>query len=658
MRTIALNAVLSAVLLTAAASGQTLRQADLLHRLIDLDRLMLPPPAGEKCGMAAGALGAGKADEWETLADLKGPGAIVRLWTARDAGEVRIEIDGSEVVAAPLARLFDGALAPFAPPLCYATAVTTLPPTPAATQPAEDGDEPASQPASGPSAGPAGGFNCYFPIGYAKTARVQVRGGSGTYQLNYVAFAPGAAVAAFTPQLDDAAAAALKEVAHTLRKGFSDKQLFGKRKMMPVAGQISIKKGQSWTEDVTGGGVVRGFYLALQNRIAREPRALHQCVLRIYFNGEKSARVEAPLIDFFGSGFGMRHVSGLTLGTDKLIEMPMGDATHQEFLYCEFPMPFTAGARFEIENLSEALLDVLYYIRVELTPPPDGALLFHARYRREDPVAGDEFTLLNLTGGAGRVVGTLLNVDSPRDQWWGAGQATARIDGRSAPENRAGDIAAYFGDSPPLRNFIGALHGASRVNAPGKSSLYRLRLADALEFQQSLRLTFGCKPSGGAADTYFGALVYWYAPAAAQDNFRKLTRADVTPPGLRLPGSVEIETNIQGSGWGNVVKQRFAGVELSGEAGASIATTDSVEVKLPVRAAGRYRLKLRVHPRKPFQAITVSTAAGKTIGTAKYDRASRGIYEIGEVELPAGDTMLMLQCTGEPTLDCWLLEKL
>jgi hypothetical protein len=648
----------SAALLAAAANGQTLRQADLLHRLIDLDRLMLPPAAGEKCGMTAGMLGADNPNEWETLADVKGPGAIVRLWTAHDAGEVRIEIDGQEVVAAPLADVFNGRLAPFTPPLCYATAAITRLPAAAATQPAEDGDEPASQPASAPSAGPAGGFNCYFPIGYAKSARVQCRGGRGTYQVNYVTFASGAQVAAFTPQLDDAAAAALKEVAHTLKNGFSDKQLFSKRRMMPLAGQISVKKGQTWTEEVTGGGVVRGLYLALQNRIAREPLALHQCVLRIYFNGEPSARVEAPLIDFFGSGFGLRPVSGLTIGTDKLIEMPLGDATHQEFLYCEFPMPFTGGARFEIENLSEALLDVLYYIRVELTAPPDGALLFHARYRREDPVAGEEFTLLNLSGGAGRLVGTVLNVDSPRAEWWGAGQAKAQIDGRSAPENRGGDLAAYFGDTPPLRNFIAALHGVSRVNAPGKCSLYRLRITDALEFQQSLRLTFGCKPTGGAADTYFGGLAYWYAPAAAKDNFRKLAKSDVTPPGLRLPGSVEIETNIQGSGWGNVVRQRFAGVELSGEAGASIATSAPVEVKLPARAAGRYRLKLRVHPRKPFKTIVVSTAAGKVVGTVTYDRAAHGIYEIGEIELPAGELTLKLECSGEPTLDCWLLEEL
>lgn len=658
MRIIAFRSIVCAALLSAAAFGQTVRQADLLHRLIDLDRLILAPTAGETCALATGTLGAGKADAWETLADLKGPGAIVRLWTAHDAGEVRIEIDGREVVTAPLANLFNGQFEPFAPPLCYATAVTTLPPAPTATQPAEDGEEPASQPATAPAAGVAGGFSCYFPLGYGKSARVQCRGGQGAYQLNYVTFGANAQVAAFTPQLDDDAAAMLKEVAHTLRKGFSDKQLFSKRKMMPLAGQISIKKGQTWTEQVTGGGVVRGFYLALQNRIAREPRALHQCVLRIYFNGEPTARVEAPLIDFFGAGFGMRRVSGLTIGTDKLIEMPMGDSTHQEFLYCEFPMPFSDGARFEIENLSEALLDVLYYIRIELTPPPEGALLFHARYRREDPVAGDEFVLLNLTGGAGRVVGTVLNVDSPRAEWWGAGSAKAQIDGRSALENRGGDIAAYFGDSPPLRNFIGALHGVSRVNAPGKCSLYRLRLSDALEFQQSLRLTFGCKPTGGAADSYFGALVYWYAPATAKDNFRKLTKAEVTPPGLRLPGSVEIETNIQDAGWGNVVKQRFAGVELSGEAAASISATGPVEVKLPVRAAGRYRLKLRVHPRKPFQTVVVSTATGQTIGTVKYDRAARGVYEVGEIELPAGETMLKLECTGEPTLDCWLLEKL
>ena len=199
----------------------------------------------------------------------------------------------------------------------------------------------------------------------------------------------------------------------------------------------------------------------------------------------------------------------------------------------------------------------------------------------------------------------------------------------------------------------------TRSGPYGKNSAYRWQIADCVNFQRSVRFKFENRQERGLKDTYFGSIAYWYGEPGAKQFFKPLTLADVTPPGLRIPGAIEIESNIVGSDWGQVVKQKYAdGAELSGKEAASITTDQPVQINIPSDTARTVVLKLRMNSRRAFETVTVTDAAGRAIGTVSYDRSSDGLYTVGVVTLERGNTPVKVQCSRPAVLDCWVLEML
>jgi hypothetical protein len=635
----------------SAQAADRLTQADLLKRMIDLDRLALAPPAGERTGLfssfdrAATKDRTGRSVSWETdndqgqflrrqpdgwdvLAEMKGPGAITRIWSADPNGQVRIELDGQVAIEAPFVDLFNGKLAPLVEPFSYQN---------------PDG----------------GGNNCYFPIGYAKSCKVLARESESRYQINYVSFPPDVQVETFRTELDEAASAAVAEVAQTLSEGLSDKQLFGKRRASPIASQADLGPGQSIGDDLPGSGTIRGLYVTLTDRAGpRDRYALHRFVIRFYWDGQSTPSVEAPLVDFFGSGFRRGVYASLALGTSLFTDMP-GPVHETVAMYCYFPMPFVDGARFEIENMNSSgrPIGVMYRLKVDRTSPPENSLRFKARFRKEDPCQRDEYRILE-TQGAGRLVACVLNVDCPRRSWWGAGDPKLWIDRERFPSYFGTGTADFFGDANRLRRHTRPLHGATRTGPYGKNSAYRLLISDCVNFQRSLEFNVENLQRRDRRDTYYASVVYWYGRSGAKDFFRPLRPRDLSPPGLRIPGSIEIESNMIGTDWGQLALQKNLSGELSGETGVSVKTGATVRVRLPYTRGRRVRLSLRVHPRRPFESIEVLDAAGKSVGSVSYARSSGGMYAIGEVDLKRGINVFTLKCAGAPVLDCWVVERI
>jgi hypothetical protein len=619
--------------LPASASAQEhITQANLLRRVIDVQRLATVPPAGERTALFSGhepqlkADSAGEhADGWEVLAEIQEPGAITRIWSAQPQGQIRFVLDDELVIDTSFAALLDGSVPPFAEPLVY------------------------------------DGRNCCFPIGFARSCRIVGRECQSNYQINSIQFPPGTQVERFRTELDEAAQAALTDVKHALENGLSDKQLFGGQRTMPVAVQQDLGPGETLSESLKGGGTVRALYLALTDRTnPRDLYALHHCILRIYADGEKTPSIEAPLCDFFGAGFDWVPVQTLVVGTDKILPLPLPDRRTGEdrFMYCLFPMPYRDGLRIEIENLNDAKrkIGLLLHLRVDTRPPVPDALRFYARFRREDPCRGPEYPVLD-TSGRGRVVGCVLDVDCPRTGWWGAGRDQLWIDGGGSPAYLGMGIGDYFGDAGPLHPHIRPLQGVTRTGPYGKSSAYRWQIADCVNFQKAVRFSFENRPERGLKDTYFGSIAYWYGEPGAKQFFKPLTPADVTPPGLRIPGAIEIESNIVGRDWGQVVKQKYAdGAELSGQEAASITTDQPVQVNIPSDTARTVVLKLRLNPRRAFETVTVTDAASRAIGTVRYDRSSDGLYTVGMVALERGNNSVQVQCARPAVLDCWVLD--
>jgi hypothetical protein len=639
---------------SVAPAGQRITQADLLRRVIDPGRLMLPP-SGERTGMISsrtprGELARGEkgaADllqaggNWVVLAELEGPGAITRIWAAQPAGYLRLAFDETTVVELEFIDIFTGVVAPFGKPLCYA--------------------------------GSGGGYNCYFPMGFATGCRILARDFSSDYQINYVRFPTGTSVETFNLVLDGEARQALAEIEEVFRAGLSERQLFGRSRPYAVTEFQELRAGEKLvTETFPGGGVIRALHVSFADlRPEMQPYVLHQTVLRIFFDGEERPSVEVPLVDFFGSGFRMNRYNSLLCGTDLWTDLP-GEATREDlnrvghesrFCYCYFPMPFQDAARIEVEAPPTlprgSRLRLMLYVRVDPQRPPAEALRFHAKFRREDPCRQEQFALLE-AGGAGRLVGLTLNVDCPRKAWWGAGGEIIWVDKAPSPQYLGTGSGDLLGATQALAVEALPLHGVTSTGPYGKSSGYRWFVPDCVNFEKSIRAVLENRQADDARDTYYGCVVYWYAEPQAGDHFSPLELADLTPPGLRIPGSVEVENHIVGSDWGQILPQKFAeGGELSGGAAATITTDQPVRVNIPSERERIARLSLRMHQirRFYFESVEVFDEGGALVGRVEYDKNnSTGIYPVGVVALRRGDNFFTLRCSRPATVDCWIID--
>lgn len=650
MRTSAIGCLTVLTLVWPALAQEHITQAELLKRVIDLERLTTPPAVGERTGMFSSYDRRSRIDEngkyvdwdangdrgqflrrdddgWDVMAEMQGPGAITRIWSANPHGDIRFVLDGQVVIDTTFGELMSGRLEPFTEPLVYR------------------------------------GLNCYFPIGFNQSCKVVCRESTAYYQINFVQFPRGTRVERFKFELDEAARAALAEVKQTFEEGLTQKQLFGDRRILRVAVQEGIRPGTVLSERVEGAGTVRALYVALTDRTdPRELYALHRCILRIYVDGEQEPSVEAPLIDFFGSGFELVPFNSLVVGTDKKPPFPLPDRRfgQDRLMYSYFPMPFRDGLRVEIESLnrSRKRIGLLLYLQVDTQPPAADALRFYARFRKEDPCRVFDYPILE-TIGRGRVVGCVLNVDCPRVAWWGEGDDKLWIDGETFPSYFGTGSEDYLGDAWGLHAHIRPLQGVTRTGPSGKNSAYRWHVGDCINFQKSLRFTIENWQHDRAKDTYYSTIVYWYGQPGAQHFFEPLALADLTPPGLRIPGAIEVEGNILSPDWGNVIRQQHAGgAELSGGELANIITAQPVQINIPSDGDRTVRLKLRANPRRSFETVTVTDAGGRTVGTVTYDRAAEGMYTVGLIRLEKGNNRVAVRCSRPTMLDCWVLEDL
>ena len=247
------------------------------------------------------------------MADMDGPGAVVRLWSANPGGEIKIFIDNAPtpVIDTAFSHLFDGSFAPFKAPLC------------------------------GPS---SGGVYSYLPIPYARHCRIELIGGQGVYyHVNYLTFPKNTPATSFSLPLSASDQASV-DAANAVWAGVAAPKPI----TLPEAADSQIvADGQTRTlANLKGPGVIRRLSLALPKASDADLRRL---VLRGYFDGHKTPDVEAPVADFFGNAFGRKPFRTLLLGQ-------AADGSFE----ADFPMPFARSARFTLENGSGAAQTVVW----------------------------------------------------------------------------------------------------------------------------------------------------------------------------------------------------------------------------------------------------------------------------------------------------------
>ena len=245
---------------------------------------------------------------------------------------------------------------------------------------------------------------------------------------------------------------------------------------------VSLKQGDTTVlADIAGPGIINHIWMTV------EAAAYRDCVLRFYWDGERTPSVECPLGDFFASVHGLRYnVNSLPVSVN-----PQGGFN------CYWQMPFRRRARITIENQHWKEIRAFFYqVDYSLAEVPDSAAYFHAQWRRSITTRQyPEHVILDGVRGRGQYVGTVLAWTQLSDGWWGEGEVKFFIDGDSDYPTICGTgTEDYFGGAWCFTDtfsgpFLGyPLWTRDEGDVP-KHGLYRWHVLDPVRFGGDLRVT-------------------------------------------------------------------------------------------------------------------------------------------------------------------------
>ncbi len=420
------------------------------------------------------------------LADLKGPGAITRFWSANPTmtNVTRFYFDGETQprIEVALADLFNAKTEPFGPVFSYISAT---------------------------------GGNLYYPIPYGSSLKITIEEKDKPvrlyYEIGYRTYEAGATVVTFDPQKAETWQDVQIQVSHALVRPepaqasdeietLSQRLTIapGKTKGLSIRGEMAI---YSWSARV----------LDTQESLQwDDPKRAHNAyrflILNIDFDGQESIAV--PLGDFFGSGPGVNPYENLFFTIDE-----------SGWMTSRLLMPFKKEMKLSLTNAGQIPYTVEINLNAAPRPFTEDSFYLRAQWgtltRESWPPFDTNF--LNVTG-QGKVIGSVYELANDGLIWWGEGDQKIAVDGESFPSTfgtgTEDDYGYAYGNNRP---FTRPYHAQTRVDGPasgGHISLNRWYVLDALPYHHAIRFDqevwhwMPCKPT-------WSHVVYWYAEPGA-----------------------------------------------------------------------------------------------------------------------------------------------
>ncbi|MBU0607798.1 MAG: DUF2961 domain-containing protein [Armatimonadetes bacterium] len=545
--------LLTLACLCTAAHADTLDYCTLLDDLVNLDKLPLIEP-GVRCRewtsfdraeyTRPGANGdAGhyvrvEPDGEAVMAEMTGPGCIVRLWSANPQGRIRFYLDGA---ATPqyefdFDELFRGTIPPFKTPVVYKQG---------ARQSASD---------------------CYLPIPYAQSCKVTADKKWGQYyHIWFRTYPPDWQVPTFRLPLSAAETAALDRVCEAWNR-MGERPRPADASARVVKQDAVLQPGETLSVPrLKGPGVIQALKLKADGD---ERYVWRKMWLEARWDGADTPALAAPLDGLFGTGYQANDYKSL----------PAGVVDGQGYLY--FPMPFRKSADLKLTNQGHKPVTVALELTVAGKPVPDNATVFHAKWRREQATTTFDYPFLEATG-AGKVVGVSLNIDNPLGGWWGEGDEKLVVDGRSWDELIGTGSEDYFGDAWGLHRFQQPFFGVSYLTG-SRTCAYRWHIVDNVPFEQSVKFTIENYPPFRPDYT---STCFWYATPEATDSFAPATEYAVRRPwGKSLANTIEAEDLQAGLG-GTVIDDEDRPAEFSRGLALDLGTKAAGDELGPVKIA-------------------------------------------------------------------------
>lgn len=272
--------------------------------------------------------------------------------------------------------------------------------------------------------------------------------------------------------------------------------------------------------DIQGPGVIVQFWVTIG---AKDPYFLRRILLRMYWDGEENPSVEAPIGDFFGTGFQYKHF------VTPFIGMSSGG------YYSYFPMPFQKSARVEVVNQTGQLVNSFYYHvdyqKLE-TPLDPGVAYFHSQWRREIRTSEKSNYVVLDAAGEGHFVGLNMSMQGyDGGLQYLEGDEMVYVDGETQPSLYGTGTEDYFTGGWYFNKgeFAAPYHGVIlKDDSLGRIAAYRFHVQDAIPFKKSIRFTIEHGHANAEAADY-SSTAYWYQ----KEPHRKFE--SVLAPGLRVP---------------------------------------------------------------------------------------------------------------------------
>ena len=190
--------------------------------------------------------------------------------------------------------------------------------------------------------------------------------------------------------------------------------------------------------DIDGPGIIQHIWMASEYNLEGFGR---NCVLRFYWDDEKTPSIEVPFTDFFAIGH------EIVSPVNSLPIVVNGRAG----MNCYWPMPFRKHARITFSNDDpDKGVDLLtYQITFAKTKIPENAAYFHAQWRHSTVDSKNPtYVILDNVQGHGKYVGTFMSYTQLHDGWFGEGEMKFFIDGdEKFPTINGTGTEDYFGAS-------------------------------------------------------------------------------------------------------------------------------------------------------------------------------------------------------------------
>lgn len=641
---------------------------DVIHQLVDLERLAVLPTIGEKAGQWSSYDRRSRYDtttnmylDWsanddgqgfirlengkKVLAEMEGPGVIWRIWTAPPGeGRLMIYLDESEkpVLEFSFMEMYMrwGRYYGY-PNLVYRAGRS---------------------------------FNFCIPIPYQKSCKIIADPNwREYYNIGYTTYPKGTLLPKFEGEFDSEASAALEHV----------NRLLGNRGNPPhdprpgeknETKQVTVGPGETitifqakGTRAITSinvtlhlGNVVT---LATLDREARVRKPLYEVrelpntpedrdvlrelVLAMYWDGEKHPSVWSPLGDFFGTAPGWKGYRSLPMGMTK------------DRLYSHWYMPFEKGAIVTLSNDGEKPRTLTFNIsHAPVILPIQTLGRFHAKWHRDafppdDPGRRElDWTLLK-TEGKGRFCGTMLHVNNPLGGWWGEGDEKFFVDNEKFPSVFGTGMDGYFGMWANHFPFYEAFHAHTLTDREmlhkGHECMNRWHIADNIPFQESFEAAFG-KMFSNARPTLYAATVYWYLEAGGQDVYESVSEEDrigywpkISKFGITNTLEGE-DLNIVSCTGGTAAPQHVAGLQTGAWSGLrgkvhlwwnGVELGDILKLDFPVERDDDYKLRMQFIKGDEYGCFQL--LLDNHILRDSLDLSHRGLIPSGPVDLGVHD---------------------